>query len=763
MATRPPMRPTTDQEMIDGNPALQSALNRGGVDPEVRPAPKQPKSYQVVGKDTKIPVSKSYGKMVQGRIKAAQAARRTSGIEDAWREAIRYYDNDQMGHRDGDTENSSGNDGLAKRINRAWTETENVVFANTSTMLPVLYAKNPQAEFTATNEENREFATIMEDYINAIVALKPPRGVGLKSKARRAVLVALLTNSAWIEVGYTFKDNATETVITELNQLATEWKNAKTTKDIETVEGKIQALEDTIELTKPAGCWVKLVSPFNIYVDPDGEEHDLSDANWLAKVDFLPTAFVCAKYLTEKDKKQYALLFEPTHVLRANNDPNNGLDEEINSFSLFNKDTDDKKKFGYDSDEAYEKAKMTKVWYYWDRTTKRLFLFHDKDWKWPLWVWDDPYKLSGFFPFHKLSFHESPTGGFAKGEVTYYLDQQDAINEINDSERRARLNVKHNILFNQDVLTREMVEEVLKGPDGTARGISMGEDGDKKLSDHLFTWSPEFGKHPELFQNSVERKLQAIARISSVNSVLAGQEFKTNTTNKAVDSYQMSAEIRVDEKTDMIEDWLGDICMSLAEMTVMYTDAVKVGNVIGQSVSEQWQNLSPQEMHIKLSMRIIGGSTDKPTSKLKKKEAVELGQVLGQFVQASPVVVLVMLKVFEQAFDEVVMTDELWKMVVQSVEQSLAQKEGEGAPPEGAEGAPPEGDDAARSNIMKAINTLPPEAKQQLEQMVQSGMKPSEALRTVMQQLQGGGGGPPQGGPPPNGGAPPMPPPAGTA
>lgn len=740
MATRLPKNnkvpAATDEEAIDNNPQLQQSLERGGVEAKApKSTGKKQPIYKVVG-SSKIPVSKSFGKMAKGRIDAARAARKSKQIEEVWREAIRYYENDQMAHRDGIDAEASGNRSLARRVNDAWSETENVVFSNTTTMLPVLYAKNPQCEVTATNQEMNEFADALEDFINAIISMKSPRGINLKPKARRAVLTALLTNRAYIKIGYTFKDMASDEAIKELNNLATQWENAKSAQDIEQIEGRIQALEDTIELTMPEGHTAKVVSPFNIFIDPESEETDFSDANWIAEVDFLPTAFVRAKYLQQVDNKQYASMFEPTHIIKADVDPNGGLDDEVNNFSLFEKDDGGKgDKYGYDSDEAYDRAKMTKVWWYWDRTTRRLFLFHDKDFTWPLWVWDDPYHITRFFPYYCLEFHVEPEGGYSKGEVTYYLDQQDAINEINDAERRARNNIKNNLFYNSDIADRDTIEQVLKGADGTARGIALGEDGQTKLGDVLFAWSPDYSKHAELFQGGVDRKLQAIARISSVNSVLAGQEFRTNTTNKAVDSYQMATEIRVDEKTDLIEDWLGDICLGLMEMCVQFCDKTRISNVIGRSADQYWSNMTPDEMYNMLNMRVVGGSTDKPTSRAKKKEATELGQVLGQFVQASPAVVLVMLKVFEQAFDEVVMTDEMWKMVEQGVAQALAPKP---APEAGAEGAPQEGegenvDPQAKAQVEQAIAKLPPQAKQKLEELVQRGMRPSQALQTVMQ------------------------------
>ena len=103
---------------------------------------------------------------------------------------------------------------------------------------------------------------------------------------------------------------------------------------------------------------------------------------------------------------------------------------------------------------------MTKVWYVWDKVTRRLEMYADNDWKWPIWVWDDPYGLQGFFPLTPMWFHENPVAMYAKGEVSYYLDQQDQINEINDEKRRALLWARRNIFYNPETgVTQEIADQ----------------------------------------------------------------------------------------------------------------------------------------------------------------------------------------------------------------------------------------------------------------------------------------------------------------
>lgn len=730
-------KPPVDAVDTQDAPApVDKALARGGIVSSKKKQPQKDPLYRVVG-DSKIPVSRQIGKVHKARVEAAKASRKTAGIDEAWREAIRYYCNDQLAHRDSVVGEASGNRSIGRRRNDSWSETENVVFSNTTTMLPVLYAKNPSCEITPTADDDdvsAQLADTLEDYVNAVASMKTGFGVNLKPKARRAVLISLLTNAGYLKIGYTFKEDSSEEAVQELNDLATKWSEAKTTRDIEEIEGQLQALEDAIELTMPEGPFLKVPSPFNIIIDPESVESDFSDANWIAEFDYMPTAFVRARFLKKKDERQFASLFEPTHVVKLTAGEANGIDDEVQRFSLFSHDNDKQGKFGYSDDEAYEKAKMTKICWVWDKTTRRVFLYHASDWTWPLWVWDDPMKLSRFFPYFRLSFHETPEGGHAKGEVTYYLDQQDAINEINDEERRTRQNIKFNMFFNSDIITSDTVEEVLKGPDGTARGIPLGEGNEAvKINDVLFAYAPDASKYAQFFD--VNRKLQAINRISSMNAVLSGEQFKTNTTNKAIENYNDSATIRIDEKTDLIEDWLGDVFQALVELSVMYTPADRIGVVIGKEAAG-WQNMSVDDMRQRISWNIVGGSTDKPTSKAKKKEAVEVMQVLGQFANVSPIALVLALQVAEKAFDEIVIDADDWRMLKDAVQQAAM---GQQAAPDAAGGqpaGPPGGGGDPQAAIQQLIAKLPPEAKQKMEQLVQQGMPPSQALKTVTQAAQ---------------------------
>jgi len=708
---------------------VEANIDRSIDAPPARSKKRQP-VYQVIG-DSKIPISLGYGKVWKSRKEMALKA--TEDSRKGWEEAIRYFENDQTSHRQNTNDHTSGNVLNVQKLNDTITETENVVFANVTTMVSALYARNPKVESTTHEEEMKDFNVLLERLINSMMTRKITPGVNIKSKAKRCVVSAALTNRGYIELGYTHRQSSSEQALSDLADLSNKLEKAKDVKKIEEIEGKIQALTESIDVLQQSGPYANYVAPHDILVDHNAKEADLTDANWIMIFSFLPTQFLLAKYSNKKSGKvEHESIFKPTHVMKVGQQEDTSHD--IDNFSLYE---DDSKAsgFGFENDEAFEKAKMTRVAMVWDKITRRVVMYNDRDWTWPIWVWDDPLQLEEFFPVYPLWYFENLDSNKVKGEVTYYLDQQDAINEITDEERRSRAWAKRNIFFNSNIVSNEDVASVLNGPDGTARGLKLPED--MRLSDVIGAIVPPGMNFRELFDK--ESKYRAIDRISSVGEALRGAQFKTNTTNDAVSANVSAQNMRIDEKSDQIEDWIGRIGWGLAQLALQFMDKETVALLVDKTSAEQWQNFTPQEIRTTFNLETVGGSGKKPTSAAKKEEALELGQVLGQFVNAAPGPVLkIMLEVFQEAFDEITIRDEDWDEILQAVTQQAqaknpepqAQEQNQGV---GANGEVPQG---GQDELQQVLDQLPPEVKEQVIVAIEQGMPPQEALQQAIQAVQ---------------------------
>lgn len=720
---------------------MQNSLEQSGLPPVA--APDTGPLYRVLP-GSKIAVSKQRGKLWKSRKKTAESAMKDH--VDAWDEAIRYYNHDQSSHRDNQDPGTSNNRNLAKRLNDRHTSTENIVFSNVSASVPQLYAKNPIVTITAgVNQDDQKkqldsaFARAVERLVNVLFAMSYSPGINAKPKMKRACVVALLTNAVWLEVGYIQKDDSSETALQQLLELSNELASAKDVEDITETEGKLIALEEKIEFLSPSGPTLMVRLPHQVLVDPDHNDSNGADANWIMVEDMLPTDYLNAVYGQEdEDSEQVQSVYEPTHILDGNQN------EEEENFSLFSTNKD-YNAYGFSDSKSFNKAKRTKVVRVWDRVTRRLELYAENNWTWPIWVWDDPYQLQGFYPLTKLWFHENPVATYAKGEVSYYLDQQDQINEINDEKRRSLLWARRNIFYNKNKgITQEAVDAVLKGPDATATGIDVPEG--MKASDIIFTIPPPSVAFAQLFDKTDLYK--AVDRIAATNEVNRGGEFKTNTTNKAVDYYATQGNQRNDERLDAIEDCIGRVGWQIAQLCMRFMDPTQVTQLTGLDVSANWKPLDPLGDSNRWNMTCVGGSTQKQTSAAKKQEAVQIGQVLAQFAKAAPAAVLTKtLEVFAAAFDDVIMQQEDWQKIEEEVMKTLAMGQG-GAPgqmPQPGQpqpGGPPQqgggGTDPAQMGqmVVQALSQLPPQVVKAIGAALAQGIPPQQVFEQMQQGAQ---------------------------
>jgi hypothetical protein len=746
------MATTEDKVLNDiarqtGDVDLQTTVDEGERQP----------LYRMTG-DTKIPVARKSGTLWKSRKDAAYTKLEQTGKISSWKECIDYYKNDQKTLR-GENSDKYATGGNSRRRTRrlgqyGGAETENIVFANTSSLVPSIYAKNPSCEVTANtrddnseggpDDEVRQLANTGERLVNALADKRAAPGLALKGKARKAVIMTNLTNISYLEAGYTRKEEASETALEEINILSARLQEAKSPQEIEEVEGALEALEEKIDFLNPSGPWVKFRHPMDVLRDPDSTSADLSDAKWVMIADYVSTAFINAQYREKTGDGEFKSIYQPTHVVSAGGDKS--IDDQINNFSLVS-DKSDYSQYGYTSDDAYRNALRTKVWYVWDKITRRVYMYNDKDWSWPIWVWDDPYTLDSFFPIFPLEFYTDPEDDIANSEVSYYLDQQDAINEINDELAFMRRWVKKNIIYNKRVFTdSNAIEKYLEGGSNqTALGIDVPPDGD--ISKAVSSIPPPSAQFIQLFDKKPQ--LEAIQRVSSVSEVMQGLQFKTNTTNDAIETYNSQMQTRLDEKIDAVEDCVGNVLWAVLQMCLQFMSQEEVAAVLGPAEAQTWTNLSAADIRGKFSVRIVGGSSVKPTSKAKKQEATQMAQVLGQFANAGQgVVVLTMLKVMERAFDELTLTREDWEFIRNSITQSIQNSNPTGAqsgaqpsaqppteqgvPAQAAGGAPP-------MSIDQMIDQLPPEAKIALGEATARGVPVAEAVAQITQLAQQAG------------------------
>lgn len=710
--------------------------------------------YRVIG-ENRIPVSKHRGPLWKSRYD--QAGTSMSKYRDAWNEAYRYYRNDHS-RRGSQTDPNSADQGGGHFS--AINNTENMVFANVSALVPMLYTKNPEAEFTVEDEEDQNLARMLQKLINTLAAKKTTPGLNLKRKTKRNIVSTVLTNLGWFEVGYVFREQSSEQTQEEIMKLSEELLNATSQDKIREVEGKLQALEMKVDMLSPPGPWVKVRRPDQIRFDTTSPELDLSDSNWAIVDDFMPTWLMRAMYGRKRDdgSDKWESVFEPTHVLQAGTATSNGDRAQTDTFQLFSySDGDDGSNYGYSDKRAFLAAQMTKVAYVWDKVSRRVELYNANDWSFPIWVWDDPYHLDQFFPFVAMEFHTDPITAYSKGEVTYYLDQQDDLNLINAQWAKVRRFAAGKFAYNANILKdTSLVEAIIKGTDDT-NALPVKLDEGQTLKDAISPLLPPVAEALQLFDK--KPVLESIDRMGGVASVQRGVEYKTNTTNRAIESYESQMQTRADEKMDAIEDSVGTVLWLVAQMCLQFMTQDEVASIIGAQHAAEWENMEARQIQQTFTPRVVGGSTLKPTSRAKKEQALQITGVVGQFAGATPVAAAVALKVLAKAFDNVTIAREEWEMIYMSIMQPQGAPAGAEKPPAGGDkggGQPPpsegggqqqqggaggapsiEGIAGIVQEVSRLIDQLPAELKERIGIGLARGQSVEEIAAEVLQMLQG--------------------------
>lgn len=712
-------------------------------------APEYNPIYRVF-ENSRIPVSKSVGKLWKMRWSEGKRLLEHTGDKDRWNEAIAYYQNDhgaRSNKRSGLSELGDG-ETTSKKFG-----SENIVFANVSSLVPATYAKNPDVEITSVKSENEARAQLYERLIDQLFNRKNAPGLNLKPKIRRMVVTTTLTNISYLELSYVRKDESSEEVVAQIEALSKELAEAKKPEEIREVEGKLQALEHRVSFLSPSGPSARFLLPDMVFGDPNREDEDICSGSYIIIGEYVRTDFLRAMYGRKDENGEWMSIYQPSHVLSGSIN-NMGHDDEINNFTLLDSGAEHES-YGYKSRDEFEHNCHTLCWKVWDKTTRRVLMFNDKDWTWPIWVWDDPYNLTRFFPVFGLSYYTDPKSLYARSEVMYYLDQQDEINEINNERARMRHWAMSKVFVDSNaVKDATKFEKFLKDDtDHLVHGLDI-PDG-KRLSDIISAFPAPSTQFEGLFDS--RPLLESINRLSSVTPVLQNVQFKTNTTNRAIESYESSTQMRLDEKIDAIEELLADVGRALLEMCVQFMTTDEVVMLLGESfVTSKGGWVEAQEVSAfneEFNLSIVGGSTLKPTAKVKKDQAMQLGQILGQFANASPMLVIVMLKMLERAFsDDVVITPEEWSTIVNATSKQMergvstqggAKPQTQGQPTGQPQQGQPTGDEggnvgleAAMAQIEQLVMQLPPQAKKFLGTSIAQGVPLKQIIMQIVQSAQ---------------------------
>jgi hypothetical protein len=690
---------------------------------------------------SRIAVGKGVGTMCKRKLDAAKVA--YDAVNAVTEEIFRYYN-----HHHGKVNNTPR--GVFKRGDA----TENVMFSNLNVMLPAVYSKNPDITCSTTDEGDEDFLQTLEALINALFKRKD--GLNAKPRIKKGAGMGLLTNFGIIKLGFTQKSDSREVAIAEMQRITDELGRAKKQQDVDRLYGELEALERNMEVLEPSGFGLGNVLPHRLTIDPHAEQQDGLDADWMAEEVYFSTSYLTARFTApdgddeedDPDNTNRKLIYKPTHKARFVAGNGAGRDDGLGLvMDSIDKTGNEPTSFTEDERTAYINMYYTKCFFWWDKATRRLMLFHSGDWTWPIWVWDDPLGLTRFYPYFIISFAMSTGGTVSVGETAYMLDHQDEVNDMARQKSRIRRTIFDYFFYNSSKFKKDEVEKFIRAIRGeTSRGKhAIGVDaGEMAIKDVFESLAPPSAQYEKLFDNS--STLASINRITNTSDALRGVQFKTNTTEDAVQSYMESLKLSVGAKVDVIEDVVADLALSVAEIAVQFMDEEQVAGIVGPYLAQFWQQMTVDQFHAEYDIELVAGSMEKPTSIFKKKEAIDVTTAVGQFASAAPGSTLtIMLKVLSKAFTEVVIKPEDWAALKAEIQANLQRgvSTGGGGQPQPGGQQPPNGqaggiqlDRNGGGDIRQAALQLPDQVKQKVMQLKQQGASDDDIRQFVTEQVQ---------------------------
>lgn len=529
---------------------------------------------------------------------------------------------------------------------------ENLVWANTMALSRETIMKLPHIEITANSQSTEPYVVPIEHALNNYMGQVGNNGINMKEKLKKADIGAQLTNRGIIRLDWNEIVNTDEV---KMQMAEIESKLADPSLSLEKVkkyEGQLFALNEKLEESGMSGLQLTLVDPRNLFIDPNSQLETGLDADWMIERRVELKTVIQAKYGTP-DGTVYA-----------------GDKSEITS-------EEDKFKITSDDDlmEPAEALQTVIVYYIWDKLKKRVYLYEEGKWEYPLWVWEDPYQLMRFFPYFILSYNIAPYDNSCFGECSYYLPIQNQLNDINSKVKQARDRAFNITLYDgRSGLEPKDLQNVTNGKSGYVK-VNLPEG--KRLQDVVFGMPTPGLEQVFMDKNALYSTMQ---KLNVTDPTMRGEEYKANTTNMAVQQYTNSKKVVIGIRVDQIIAFYLSIAKEVLKIMLENFRITDWGQFCSQ---EEAEFIVQNPIDFKsLNFTFAGDDTIEPTSAIKKQEAIQLGQIMGQFAGATPAITIVMLKLLSRAFNDVVLTQEDWNMIFASINDQMQAQQQQAIPPE---------------------------------------------------------------------------------
>lgn len=458
----------------------------------------------------------------------------------------------------------------------------NMAFSTINVIGPSVSVNYPKITVNARRPEDADRATVTEAILNYWW-----RHYGCQRQFRKAVKDKLIVGHGWVKTGYRFVEE--EKVVQRDPNIE---ENDVTDVEEVNVETELIVVED-----RP---FVERVSPFDVYVDPDGTSMD--DIKWIAQRIKRPLADV-------RNDKRY------NSNARAEVQPT-----QYSKYGLDGQQT----KQSYTKEDSY-----VEVWEFYDIPKGTMCIFAEGSDKFLV----QPTKIPFAFghPFVMLRNYEVPEHFYPMGELEAIEGLQHELNET----RTQMMN--HRKRFSRKWLYKESAFD----PDGRAM-LESDEDnvlvpvvGDEPLGG-VISPMPAVINPPE-FYNQSSLIAGDMDRVSGVSDYMRGAmpEIRRTATEAAI--AQDASNARAADKLAAIELEIAACASRLVALAQQYMTGEQVARVVGSNAIPLWVKFDRDYIAGEFDFEVEGGSTQPVNESFRRQMALQMVDAMAPFVQAGVV------------------------------------------------------------------------------------------------------------------------------
>ena len=451
----------------------------------------------------------------------------------------------------------------------------NMAFSTINVIAPSIAVNYPKITVAAVHPENAPNAIIAETVVNYWW-----RHRDIKDQFRRSVKDMLIVGHGWMKVGYKYVEEERIGDDEDVN-------------DPNVLENYTQTNFNILE----DAPFVERVSPFDIFIDPDGT--NMQDIKWIAH-----------------------RVRRPIRDVRTDRRYNKSAREDVGavSFSRYSTDEPTHRKVN-DKQEGY-----ADIFEFYDLRNNTVSVFAESADAFLIKPQKMPYAFG--HPFVMLRGYDVPDQFYPIGELEAIEPLQREVNSTRSQMMNHRKRYARKYLFRENAIDANGRAAMESDEDN----VMVPVIGDMPLGDVVAPF-PALINPPE-FYNQSSMIEQDINSISGVSEFMRGGVSEIRRTATEVGLLQDAANARTADKLATIESAIAGIGRRLFGLSQQFLTGVQVARITGRDGEPLWVKYDRDYIAGEFDFQVVGGSSMPLNETARRNKAAELMNAMAPFAQS---------------------------------------------------------------------------------------------------------------------------------